>query len=181
MLPLLPLPPNECPNVGGLRALRVWPAANVRLPALQGSSLADPLVLLDPGNYADIWFVPDSAGFDEREADEAQGARYKPTIELLVARDAPDVQQAIARLRAVRYFVAAYADANGLTKLVGTPDYPLRFTAGFETGKRPADRNAYPLVFAGQVPGPAPFYLPLEVGAPPTRRAFSAGFSFGFS
>ena len=181
MLPLLPLPPNDCPNAGGLRALRVWPAANVRLPAYTGNSLGEPLVLLDPLNYADIWFVPDSAGFVETEGDDPQGASYKQDVQLLVARDAPDLQQAIARLRAVRYFVAAYADANGLTKLVGTPEHPLRFAAGFETGKRPTDRNAYSLAFTGVLPDPAPFYLTLEVGAPPTRRAFSAGFSFGFS
>lgn len=178
---LLPLPPNDCPNIGGVRALRVWPASNVRLPAYTGSSLAVPLTLLDAQNYADIWFLPDSAGFEEPEADDVQGDLYKPLLQLAIAHDAPDVQEAIARLRAVRYFVLAYADGNGLTKLVGTPEQPLRLAAGLETGKRPGDRNGYPLSFAGLTSRPAPFYLTQEVGTVPTRRAFSAGFSFGFS
>jgi hypothetical protein len=80
----------------------------------------------------------------------------------------------------VRYFVLAYADGNGLTKLVGTPDNPLRLAAGLETGKRPGDRNGYPLTFAGLMPQPAPFYLTQPLGVAPVRRAFSAGFSFGF-
>lgn len=180
MLPLLPLPPNECFNTGGVRALRVWPASNVVIPEYSGSILSAPITLLDPRNYADIWFLPDSAGFVEPEDDDAQGDFYKPSIELVVPKDAPDLQEAIARLRAVRHVVAAYADGNGLTKLVGTPDYPLRFAAGLETGKRPGDRNGYPLVFAGQTPAPAPFYLTQSSGPQPTRRAFSAGFSFGF-
>lgn len=182
LLPLLPLPPNDCPNTGGVRSLRVWPASNVLpLPIEPGSNLLLPVQLRDPTNYADIWFQPDSAGFDEPEGDDAQGVLYKPNLQLLVLRDAPDLQEAIARLRAVRYFVAAYADGNGLTKLVGTPTHPLRLTAGLETGKKPTDRNGYPLVFAGLTRRPAPFTLVQPVGTPPVRRAFSSGFSFGFN
>jgi hypothetical protein len=180
MLPLLPLPPNECFNTGGVRALRVWPASNVRIPLYTGSILPTPIILLDPRNYADIWFPVDSAAFVEPEDTDAQGDIYKPSLTLEVPQDAPDLQEAIARLRTVRYVVAAYEDGNGLTKLVGTPDNPLRFSAGLETGKRATDRNGYPLVFAGQTPQPAPFYLTTSRGPAPGRRAFSSGFSFGF-
>ncbi|MGI4835092.1 MAG: hypothetical protein ACRYFK_16690 [Janthinobacterium lividum] len=183
MLPLLlPLPANDCPNPGGLRALRVWPARNVVLPEYAGVSLGQPITLLDARNYADVYFLPDSAGFSEPQADDAQGDLFKPSLELTVARDAPDLAEAIRRLRQVRYLVAAYQDANGLTKLVGTPDYPLRFTGELETGKRAGDRNGYALTFSGVTARPAPFYLMQEALGPiPTRRAFSAGFSFGFS
>ena len=176
LLPLLlSLPPNDCPNAGGVRALRVWPASNVLpLPAEPGSNLVLPIGLR----------VPDSAGFEEPEADDAQGVYYKPQLQLVVLRDAPDRQEAIARLRAVRHFVAAYTDGNNLTKLVGTPAHPLRLTAGLETGKKPADRNGYPLVLAGLTRQPAPFYLAPVAGTPPPpvrRRAFSPGFTFGFN
>lgn len=180
MLPLLPLPPNECFNTGGLLALRVWPASNVRLAEYAGVSLTVGLSLLDPTNYCDIWFPPDSASFEEPADDNAQGELYKPNLQLVVLRDDPDLMEGIARLRAVRFFVAAYADGNGLTKLVGTPNNPLRFAAGLETGKRATDRNGYPLSFSGQTPQPAPFYLMQPQVAAPTRRAFSPGFSFGF-
>jgi hypothetical protein len=177
---LLPLPPNECPNIGGLRGLRVWPASNVRLPAYQGVSLTTPIELLDPQNYADIWFLPDSAGFTEPQQDNVHGESYKPSLQLIIPKDAPDVAEAIARLTAVRYLVAGYTDGNGLSKLVGTPQNPLVFSADLETGKRGPDRNGYPLTLAGETPRRAPFYLALELGTPPIRRAFSPGFSFGF-
>ena len=180
MLPLLPLPPDECPNIGGVRQLRVWPASNVRIPAYTGVSLTVPILLADPTNYADIWFLPGTGGFEEPEGTDAQGDLYKPQLQLAIAHDAPDIAEAIARLRAVRLFVAAYRDANGLTRLVGTPDNPLRLTAGLETGKRPGDRNGYPLVLAGMTPTPAPVYLALPVVTPGQRQAFSAGFTFGF-
>jgi hypothetical protein len=178
---LLPLPPNECPNIGGVRGLRVWPASNVRIPAYQGVTLATPLVLNDPGNYADVWFLLDSAGFTEPQADDVQGDSYKTSLQLVVPQDAPDIAEAIARLTAVRYFVAGYTDGNGLSKLVGTPDHPLVFSADLETGKRAGDRNGYPLTFSGIMPKRAPFYLALPASIPPSRRrAFSPGFSFGF-
>ena len=177
---LLSLPLRECPTAGGVRALRVWPASNVRLPAYSGSNLTEPVTLLDEDNYADIFFLPDSAGFDEAEDFDAAGPFYKPQLQLLVLRDAPDLQEAIARLRAVRYFVAAYTNGNGLSKLVGTPDNPLRLTAGLETGKKPTDRTGYPLVFAGLTPAPAPFYLAPTPAPVSGQRAFSAGFTFGF-
>lgn len=180
MLPLLPLPPNDCPTVGGVRQLRVWPASNVRLPAYTGVRLTMPLIVLDPQNYADIWFLPDSAGFEEPENFTEQGDFYKPSLQLVVSKDDPDLMEAIERLRAVRQFVAVYRDANGQVKLVGTPQHPLRFAAGLETGKRPGERNGYPLSFTGQTPRPAPFYSMLLPGTAPLRRAFSAGFSFGF-
>lgn len=177
---LLPLLPNDCPNVGGLLTLRVWPAANVRLPAAGGSSLAQVPDILDPGNYADIGFLPGTAGFEEPPAeDTGQGESYKPLLQLVVARDSPQLAEAVARLSQVRYVVAAYEDGNGLVKLVGTPQHPLRFAGGLETGKRAADRNGYPLTFAGLVPTRAPFCPGLSLeGA--THQAFSFGFSFGF-
>lgn len=183
MLPLLlPVLPNDCPNPGGVRALRVWPAANVTIPLYTGVSLGTPIVVRDPGNYADVYFLPDSAGFSEPAALDAQGDYYKPSLQLAVAHDAPDLAEALARLSRVRFFVAAYADNNGLTKLVGTPACPLRFSADLDTGKRPLDRNGYAISFAGLTPERAPFYLAQEVVTPiPRRRAFSAGFSFGFS
>jgi hypothetical protein len=178
---LLPLPPHECPNVGGVRGLRVWPASNVRIPAYRGVTLATPIVLNDPGNYADIWFLPDSGGFTEPQGDDVQGDSYKASLQLVVPQDAPDVAEAIARLTAVRYLVAGYTDANGFSKLVGTPDNPLVFSADLETGKRAGDRNGYPLSFSGLMPQRAPFYLAMPlVSNPPQRRAFSPGFSFGF-
>jgi len=176
---LLPLPANECLNLGGVRALRVWPARNVlALPTDPSQALS----LRDATDYCDIFFAPDSAGFEEPEVIDAQGEFYKASLQLLIAHDAPDRQAAIARLRAVRYFVAAYTDANGLTKLVGTPDHPLRLTAGLETGKRPGDRNGYPLSFAGLTPEPALVYLLESPTTPaPAPRAFAAGFGPGFS
>ncbi|MVN76932.1 hypothetical protein GO988_11410 [Hymenobacter sp. HMF4947] len=177
---MLPLPPNDCPNTGGVRGLRVWPASNVRIPAYQGQQLTQPLQLLDAGNYADIWYLPDSAGFSEPQDDNVQGDLYKPLIQLVVPKDAPDVSEAVARLTAVRYVVAGYTDANGLSKLVGTPENPLRFSALLETGKRGPDRNGYTFSFAGETPQRAPFYQAQLVPTIPTRRAFSPGFSFGF-
>jgi hypothetical protein len=182
VLPLLSVPPNECTSIGGVSALRVWPVDNVyAYPAYTGANITTPLSLVDPLNYADIYFLDQTAGFEEPQGeDAAQGTFYSPKLQVYVNKDAPDVAEAIARLTGGKY-LAAYRDANGLTKLVGTPECPLRFSADLETGKKVADRNGYPLTFLGKGRERSPFYLAVETGPIPTRRAFSAGFNFGFS
>lgn len=183
MLPLLPVAPPCGFNIGGLLggAVRLWPAANVvGYPAAPGSNLTQALTFLDPGNYADVYFLPDAAGFTEPQGETEQGTFYKPSLQFVIAKDAPDAAEALARLAGGR-FVAAYQDANGLTKLVGTPQWPLRFSRDLETGKKSGDRNGYACTLAGETPDPAPFYLTQELAPPAARRAFSAGFSFGFA
>ena len=181
MLPILSIPPPCGINVGGLLALRLWPVANVRSYAAPVASVVGTaLGLVDPDNYADLYFLPDSAGYTEDPDENEQGTFYKVKLPLLIAGDAPDVSEAIARLAGGRYLVAFF-DGNGRTKLVGTPEWPLKLLIGTETGKKGGDRNALDFTFTGVLPVRAPFYLELEATTPATRRAWSAGFSFGFS
>jgi hypothetical protein len=147
-------------NIGGINRLRVWPAANVRTyPTQVGTKLRAALELYDPQLCADITFQDGSGGFDEPQDLGEPGDFYKPQLQLLVPQDTPYLSDAIALLRAARYYVAQYMDGNGLSKLVGTPDFPLRFSADLSTGRKAgADRNAYALSFAAPVPTPAPVY-----------------------
>ncbi|MCC2546430.1 hypothetical protein LJY25_08235 [Hymenobacter sp. BT175] len=178
---LLPLLPFCGVNVGGVIAVRVWPASNVLgYPGMEGASLLDEMELVDPLNYADVFALDGTAGFDEQQAESEQGTFYKLKLQLFIPKDAPDVAEAIARLTGGK-FVVAYQDGNGLTKLIGTPTEPLRFSADLETGKRATDRNGRPLTFFGEASVPAPFYLHQEIVPGGRRKAFSPGFNFGFS
>ncbi|MBF9239476.1 hypothetical protein I2I05_18935 [Hymenobacter sp. BT683] len=181
MLPVISIPPSECFNIGGLRGLRVWPAGNVRGYAEPVASVvATELDLFDPANFADIYFLDESASYDEDPEQNEQGDFYKVKLQLLVAGDAPDVSEAVARLTGGRY-LAAFLDGNGRTKLAGTPEWPLKLLIGTETGRKPTDRNALPFTFTGVLPARAPFFLEQELLPADARRAWSAGFSFGFS
>jgi hypothetical protein len=123
-----------------------------------------------------------TGGFDEPQGENAaQGTFYSAKLQVYVNKDAPDVAEAVARLTGGKY-LAAYRDNNGLTKLVGMPEWPLRFSADLETGKKTADRNGYPLTFLGEGAGT----LPLLPGGrihrcPPYPPRLLAGFNFGFS
>ncbi|UOQ96628.1 hypothetical protein MUN81_15435 [Hymenobacter sp. 5317J-9] len=181
MLPLLSIPPDDCVNVGGLLAgVRLWPAANVRVYAEPVASILPALELRDPADYADLYFLPDSASYTEEPDEDAQGDFYKVKLPLLIAADAPDVSEAVARLAGGRYLVA-FLDGNGRTKLAGTPEWPLKLLIGTETGRKGTDRNALSFTLTGVLPVRAPFYLEQELPTPAARRAWSAGFSFGFS
>lgn len=179
--PLLDIAPPCGINVGGLAALRLWPAANVRRYVEPVASVITlPLDLVDPLNFADLYFLPESADFSEDPEENEQGPFYKVKLPLLIAGDAPDVSEAIARLTGGRFLVA-FVDGNGRTKLAGTPEWPLKLLIGTETGRKGTDRNALPFTFTGVLPVRAPFYLEQEFLPPTPRRAWSAGFNFGFS
>ncbi len=181
MLPLLSIPPPCGVNVGGLLAgVRLWPAGNVLAYGEPVGCVLPALQLRDVANYADLYFLPDSAGYAEDPEDDAQGDFYKVKLPLLIAGDAPDVSEAVARLVGGRYLVA-FQDGNGRTKLAGTPEWPLRLQVATETGRKGTDRNALTFTLSGVLPRRAPFYLEQELPTPAARRAWSAGFSFGFS
>ena len=183
MLPLLAILPNTCFNIGGLAlgAVRLWPAKNVAsYPEPVGCRISQELALFDPNNYADVYFLDGTGGYDEDPAENEQGTYYKVKLGFVVAGDAPDVSEAVARLAGGRCLVA-FQDANGLTKLAGTPEWPLRLLIGTETGKKPGDRNGLPFTFSGELPERAPFYLEQNIPTPGARRAWSSGFTIDFS
>jgi len=181
VLPLLSIPPDNCVNVGGLLAgVRLWPVGNVLNYPEPVACVLPALQLRDVNNYADLYFLPDSAGYSEEPGEDAQGEFYTVKLPLLIAGDAPDVSEAIARLAGGRYLVA-FQDGNGRTKLAGTKEWPLKLLIGTETGKKATDRNALTLTLSGVLPVRAPFYLEQELPTPAARRAWSAGFNFGFS
>ena len=181
MLPLLHIPPSCGIVVGGLLAgVRLWPAGNVRTYGEPVGGVLPALELYDNENYADLYFLPDSASYTEDPDDDAQGELYKVKLPLLVLGDAPDVSEAAGRLAGGRYLVA-FLDGNGRAKLAGTPEWPMRLSIGTETGRKPTDRNAVAFTFTGKLPVRAPFYLEQELPSSATRRAWSAGFSFAFS
>lgn len=185
LLPLLSIPPICGANAGGvLGAVRVWPVANVRrLPEYAGVLLEQPLELVDPQNYADLFFPDKGAGFEEPQGEDDQGEFWTPQFTLPLPKDDPTAAEALRRLRLAgrQGVLVLYQDGNGFTKLVGTPEYPLRLLGDFATGTSGGALNAHQLTFAGRTPQPAPFYLHHELQPVGGRGAFSAGFSFGFS
>ena len=181
MLPLLHIPPSCGIVVGGLLAgVRLWPAGNVRTYGEPVGGVLPALELYDNENYADLYFLPDSASYTEDPDDDAQGELYKVKLPLLVLGDAPDVSEAAGRLAGGRYLVA-FLDGNGRAKLAGTKEQPLKLAIATETGRRATDRNALTFTLAGVLPERAPFYLETALPEPAARRAWSAGFSFAFS
>jgi hypothetical protein len=184
MLPLQSIPPICGANAGGLRgAVRVWPVATVhRVPEAAGVLLEEPVELVDPANYADLFFPEKGAAFDEPQGVDEQGDFWTPKLQLLLPKDDPTAAEALRRLRLAgrRGFLLVYQDANGFTKLVGTPEYPLRLLDDFGTGNGGGATNAHQLTFSGRTPQPAPFYLHHDLQPVGGRGAFSAGFSFGF-
>ena len=170
------------PNAGGLLGVvRFYPVGNVlSVPPVFAGQHVGVLGVLDPENYLDVFFGVGGGQFVESEEDSDQGSYYKSKLTLTVGKDDPDLGAALAVLRQLRYYVAVYLDGNGLTKLVGSPETPLRFLSALETGRRGTDLNGHQLTFSAETVDPAGFYQTLVVPPGGVRRVFSSGFTFGF-
>jgi len=144
------------PNPGGLVTLKVIPVDSVEsIPAAESGVIADELTLKDGATFYQLYFANDSASFKEPAADDDQGEFFKPAIQVYIPMDQPSVAVWIQKGKAARY-ICYYQDANGLGKLVGTLDYPLRLKADLENS---GNKNGHTFTFSGDVPDKALFYL----------------------
>jgi len=167
-------------SLGGLTHIRVYPAENVlSIPAPVLGIISSPVVLRDPENYCDIFFPVGEGSMDEAQADDEHGEYFKPKISCFIPKDTPEFYDASIALTGMKC-ICICQDANGLAKLVGTPDYPLRFKLSTGTGKRSQDKSGLEFEFYGVPPERAPFYLSMNFIAPAIRKVFSSGFTFGF-
>lgn len=168
-------------NVGGLSVIRVYPASNVVAIAEPVAGIVqEQITLLDEQNYADIFFPVGEGGYSEPWARDDHGPFRKAKLEAWLPKDNPELHECLRLLDLHRKYIALYIDNNGYTKIVGTPEYPLEFSHGLETGKRSRDPNGHDLLFTASLPTNAPFYLHQVIVPAGTRKVFSAGFSFGF-
>lgn len=167
-------------NLGGLVHIRVYPAANVRrIPDPVGGILAEPVVLLDQQNFCDIFFPNAEGLLDEGGAEDEHGNYFKIKVSAFVPQDTPEFYDATLALTGMACIVLCM-DNNGLARLVGTPEFPLRFKLSTSTGKRTRDKNGMDFEFSGMAPHRAPFCLTLDNLSPEPRKRFSAGFTFAF-
>jgi hypothetical protein len=167
-------------NLGGIGFIRIIPVDNVAgVSEPVNGIVSDTLQLYDETNYADVYFPVGEGSFDEQQAEDEHGIYYKATLKWFIPQHTPEMQEAIAALAGIRA-IAIYQDNNGYARVVGSKDYPLRFSSDYGTGKKVRDANGIDMVLSGDSDFASDFYLHTQVIPAGTRKRFSAGFTFGF-
>ena len=173
-------------NHGGLTG--VWYAYAADLldfPALGPLAIAQ--LELRPGA---VWYAlastRDTARYKQTPKDLGRhGQSFSQKLVGVLARHSGELAAGLEALDG-QALVALIRDRNDQVLLLGTPEQPLAFTDPFDSGQDFTTRNNYDWALTGETPRRARPYLGTWVVAgdqapAPTARAFSDGFSNGFS
>ncbi len=100
-------------------------------------------------NIINILVKEDSCSFDEDLATSFAGSAYKVEIKATVSCDTNPTLAIISELERAQKYLVIYLDGNGLYKLSGTKEVPLRFMAKATTGNASSALNKYDITFSG--------------------------------
>lgn len=131
----------------------------------------DPIIVKAGAQVYRYTFPPDVLGVQERPAGGIGGYH---TIQVRSLRRSltPDDRHEVAKLSPGRY-ILVHVDANHQVRVLGTPDRPMAFRAGTNTGTSDADQHGTDWEFLGVQIGPALYQDPAQ-GIPYYAFAASA-------
>jgi len=180
------LDPRPLDNLGGVAGLWYVDVADVLLaPDPDGATIADDILLHPGATWYRLTGTLTTLAFSQPGKEDRHGAYFQPQLKGVLAQATAELAAGLEALDG-RRFLLLYRDQNGVVWLVGAPDEPLRFSDKYDAGSTTA-RNNYDFTFSGETTRRARPYLGSwvvagdQVPVVPSLRAFSDGFSAGFS
>lgn len=142
-------------NLGGLSTLDYLPVAWVDTDAWErlissGWEWTDYPLTLTEGGWLSMSLLPQDRSWEERERRSPQGKYYEQLVQGTIRSMRPSVSGLLDEM-AEYAFLLRLKDRNGRTWLIGTPDYPLRFTSS-GGARDEGGLNAYNIEFSGETP-----------------------------
>jgi hypothetical protein len=129
-------------NVGGLVRLVLYRIRDV-------VSVVNGAINLVPGALAfSIVFIDGTAEFQESLSPDPNGPFHKVTISAGLGKDSLDLA-AWCRQNQRQKFIAEHLDANGVTRISGSKNFPLTLTYSTGTGRQVQDPNNRVLQLTG--------------------------------
>jgi len=99
-----------------------------------------------------------SGRLQESTKTEAGGLYYESVVSVTLAKDHPELQECLQDLIERTWSILSL-DQNGLYRLTGSREYPLRATLAKNTGAEISDLNHVRVEFTGTSPYPSVFIL----------------------
>jgi hypothetical protein len=143
-------------NLGGIAKLYL-------IPKEQYASLSAPdsnqLCLLTITSFDSAWELApiyQSIQFSEKLITSVAGVHYEKGLTARIQKDSP---QTLTDLQSLvnRKWILIYLDQNGYWKVVGSPEYALRFFFSINPGTALSDLNHYEISLTGSSPSPSVF------------------------
>ena len=113
-------------------------------------------------NHAKSWFrlyfTPQSSELQITAKQSDHGDIYTCSLQARIPKDNPETTSFI-RASQNAWFLLRVTDANGIIRLIGTPDFPARLVSKISIPASPAAYNGYDLAFTSRQLSP-PAYFP---------------------
>lgn len=146
-------------NLGGLYYFKFIPVDDVvSIVEPLNSKVCEPVVLNNLARWFNCYATEGTIKYTEEKQQSPHGDYYKAKLTAFIPKDRAEVINQI-NLMNNKLFVIDYTDNNGLRKLVGTINNPLRFSDNLDTGSNAANRNGFTIEFVGDILKKAPTYF----------------------
>lgn len=137
-------------NIGGVLLCRFIPVENVsEIPSPINYSINTAVVLKSNCRWFDIYGTQGTKEFTEESTQSDAGTSFKKSIKLITPKIRTELDDQFNDM-ANRLFILDVTDNNGLRKIVGTIDEPLKFKCTATTKADVAQRNEYSIEFFGE-------------------------------
>lgn len=133
-------------NMGGIVKLWYVPISDV-------TSMSRPIhdyggvTLAANKEWLEMYFSPQSASVKIKFKNGSKGSYFECKLKGVIPKHYYDLNTRINQLCDYA-FICKVLDANGEYRVIGTKDFPLRFSFEFDSGKKTADRNSVAFEFA---------------------------------
>jgi hypothetical protein len=138
-------------NLGGIAKLYL-------IPINQLASLSDPdsdqlctLVISSFDSTWEIMPIYQSIQFSEKLVSSNSGGYYEKGLAAKIPKDSPQTHSDLQSL-VNRKWLVLYLDQNGAWKIVGSPEFPLRFSFSVNPGTGIPDLNHFEISLSGSSP-----------------------------
>jgi hypothetical protein len=135
-------------NVGGI--IKLW-----YIPMSDVSYITRPIhgyggiYLKTAKVWLEFYFTPGSGSFSLDFNSAAKGNIFETKIKGSFPKQHQGHDYSIRQMIG-QPFVCKVLDANGVYRLAGTLDCPMKFAFDLDTGKKTEDRNSYEYIFSGK-------------------------------
>lgn len=154
-------------NLGSLVRLLVARKADITsFPVVDDDTLYGDIQFLEGKGWRE-WTVASQSGRMKSSGTKTdEGTLRKNSLPFLIPRDRPGIRRMLGMAEEDE-FIVQFTDANGQSKLFGSPDQPVLFRYSRDTGGKFASLNAYSCEFFCEGPENEFFYDGSIAMAPP--------------
>lgn len=142
-------------NMGGVIRLWAIPATDLQLNGRTAT-------LVNDENTICLEITQDSGGAEVTPKSGFEGTTYLHQIGGFLPGYSSETEQIIAEMERKKKYVVIYLDSEGELVMLGRPEIPLRFSAGWSTGESSVSARGYRIALSGNV-----HYLPVRLSNNP--------------